>query len=315
MWNRVMETSVLRSNSSLHSASLALSSNSSQDGVQNLRDDRESRGGNVSRTSTSADQFQKEGFGSKILGESVKLASPTSANRQRDDVQKTSIPNVNIERRCEYRPTPSRPEAADEVIGLRKKSSRIFALKSMENTPVRKVHSEAYHLISSSLNSSKDDKGDSQENRAAEVSSPCKGNMSEEITTCFSSRSSSDRKTLRKPSHISPSMASYFLRKRKFETPEASRTIKTTASDDQRTKQPKKDANNTTPKIAALSTPSHNDKNTIGGAVSSVKKNKRPASSTPRRSASRVSTKSALNSASKSDSIKRRNSSKKPIPV
>ncbi|EPB75646.1 hypothetical protein ANCCEY_05282 [Ancylostoma ceylanicum] len=66
-----------------------------------------------------------------------------SGKRVEDSEPVESTNSVELAKdQCENRPTPARPDAADGVSELRRRSSRVFALKSMENTPVRRKDSK-----------------------------------------------------------------------------------------------------------------------------------------------------------------------------
>ncbi|CAJ0605070.1 unnamed protein product [Cylicocyclus nassatus] len=140
MWNRAVETSILRNNSScMSSASSALSQTTRSD-IQSPKGDSNGKGLRAAATVSSAEVSYKE---RKTVIESAAAKSDSSPPKATLTVEKDSekkvTPLLKKKQGCENRPTPYRPEAADEVAELRRKSGRIFALKSTENTPDRRA--------------------------------------------------------------------------------------------------------------------------------------------------------------------------------
>ncbi|RCN51868.1 hypothetical protein ANCCAN_01956 [Ancylostoma caninum] len=166
MWNRALENSIIYNNSVNASSDLLASFNEpSSSGIQSGEAE-----GTPMATSTAV---RSKGSRSRRLSSrkksenSPKVAASHSTSC--DDSEKpvealepvTSTAIDLVKDQCENRPTPARPDAADGVSELRRRSSRVFALKSMENTPVqRKTSKKSSDKISPLLNT-KDADGNS----------------------------------------------------------------------------------------------------------------------------------------------------------
>ncbi|EYC02630.1 hypothetical protein Y032_0099g3216 [Ancylostoma ceylanicum] len=148
MWNRAVENSMIcNSSMDLSSISSAPFNEPSSSGIHSCETE-----GSPMATSTAVrskgsrsrrQSSRRESEDSPNVAIPHSTSCKDSGKRVEDSEPVESTNSVELAKdQCENRPTPARPDAADGVSELRRRSSRVFALKSMENTPVRRKDSK-----------------------------------------------------------------------------------------------------------------------------------------------------------------------------
>ncbi|KIH50870.1 hypothetical protein ANCDUO_19048, partial [Ancylostoma duodenale] len=282
MWNRTLENSIIYNNSvNVSSDSLTSFNEPSSSGIHNCEAE-----GTPMATSTAVrtkGSRSRRSSLKKKSEDSPKIALPhpiscDDSGKPAEVVEPVTSTLVDsVKDQCENRPTPVRPDAADSVSELRRRSSRVFALKSMENTPVRRTNSKKNSRNVSPLLSSKDMDGSSCETPGTNSEDVKKGiqspavsitdvkNSGSETSTSSAKKSASKAKSRRantpkSASNESPSLITRSsLRKRKPETPKSERSKLNGTPKNPRVKRTSsaKNSNEVTPKTAIKSsTPS-----------------------------------------------------------
>ncbi|KIH68867.1 hypothetical protein ANCDUO_00800, partial [Ancylostoma duodenale] len=282
MWNRALENSIIYNNSVNVSSDLLTSINEpSSSGIYSCEAEGTPMATSTAVRSKGSRSCQLSSRKKSEDSPKVSLPHPTSCDDSGKPVEVvesvTSTLLDSVKDQCKNRPTPTRADAADGVSELRRRSSRVFALKSMENTPVRRANSKKSSDKVSPLLTSKEVDGSSHRTPGANsqdaqkaIQSPAVStadveNSGSQPSTSSAKKSASKAKSRRantpkSASNESPSLITRSsLRKRKPETPksEGSKLNGTPKNPRVKRMSSAKNSNEVTPKTAIKSsTPS-----------------------------------------------------------